>query len=387
MFVSDLKFFNFRGLSSQHIKFSSPFTLLYGQNGQGKTSVLEALFLLASGKSFRSGKLKDLLSTRLRSESGDSFSVCGCVSSFSVTKEIELIWKAGRRVAYIDGTRTDSAGIFLMQLAAVCFTAEDLSIAKGPPAVRRKFIDRLICQVDARYLEELVSYYRALKNRNAILSNSKTSLRRKELAESLECWDSALSQHGFYVAQRRKLYISSLSEYALSYYKILTSYSGVESIKLDYVGDFITKDGELISPNLFSAFLASNIERDLFRGRTVVGINFDDMQLSLKTSHFDFMPVRCVASQGQARSIAFAVVLGAVQMLKKEVGESPLVLLDDVESELDCDRLTALYAILADFDAQVIVTSTRESPSLLNSIKEVDKFIVKDGLLVRAKQF
>lgn len=377
MLVCKLRTKNFRNLCHQEIDLSANCILLHGDNGQGKTSLLEAVFLLSSGKSFRAGRIKDLVNNNCaQNSSSTGFDVEGEIRSFGLEKTVGISLTNGKRHVFVNGNQLRSATQFFGQFCVVCFTAEDLLLVRGSPGIRRQFVDRLLSQVDHQYLEYLVRYHKALKHRQAVLTDSRLANK-----ETLIYWDKIIADTAEPISQARMNFIRELSNKASDYYRDLLGMAEItaqEGIKLSYRSDLL-QDDLLLKSSSFADNLLAYHSKDLARGTTSLGIHRDDMEINLKTEFAEFSLAKNLASQGQCRTIAIALVLGAVDVLTELLGEAPVILLDDVESELDENRLRGLYKLLKKFHSQVIVTSTHISRSLVEQMADVEVLKIAGG--------
>lgn len=385
MRIEELAVKNFRNLKEQRFQFTEPVTVIVGLNGQGKTSLLEAIFFLAHAKSFRTSHQSELIRWRLPDEPVVAATVQGTVTSSAGSTGIACEIGPRSKRALINGKAVEQASLFYGQLVVVVFTPEELQLVKGAAAIRRKFIDRLLVMSDTMYVATAVQYQRALKQRNALL----TSMRSDHLnahkglaAGSLRSWNMLLAKHGAVLAACRGKFLQALQPLAQKYYSELTGKSaGSERIELGYVSHLA--DGETIFTEAQALELLENAaENDIRRGTTSIGPHRDDIDLRLDVGS-GFHPARYTASQGQARSFALALVLAAVEHLAKLLGEPPIVLLDDVESEFDSMRRHALHTILSGLESQVIVTATEPSEELIRGSKQVQILTLQAGAAVR----
>ncbi|MFN8390431.1 MAG: DNA replication/repair protein RecF [Bdellovibrionota bacterium] len=388
MFLTRLRVSNFRNLAPQEITFDNRVTVITGKNGQGKTSLLETVYLLSHNRSFRSGKTKDLLQwtagpARERVEGA----VEATVSSSSGDRLIQYFLRGNHREVFVNEKRVEKLSHFYGQLNSVIFTPEELQLVKGAPQQRRNFVDRSLAMVDPVFVEAAVQYQRALKQRNALLGQlQQTKAPASEAVSQLGFWDALLVKHGHIAAGRRRQFIAALGEKVPNYYRALVSTTrlvrALERVSLRYTSDFLDESGEILpTPKLEELFAAEHL-RDLRRGVTSVGFHRDDVEIFLETD-FGAKPAKIAASQGQARSVSLALSLSAVDYLNERTGEPPVMLLDDVESELDQYRRAALFELLSTFQAQVLLTTT-EPTSAVKSFGSTTGFLAIEGGQVSA---
>ncbi len=375
MFLEALEVRGIRNLKHQLINFDKRVTVISGQNGQGKTSLLEAVFLLSHSRSFRTSQIRDVVS---RQQKDEGAAVRGVVRSDLGKREITLEILNGRRTLLLDGKRAESAGQFFGQLRCVTFTPEELQLVKGAPQIRRFYLDRTLSMISAEYLSDLVMYQRALKQRNALLSQHVGVGDERALLP----WESLLIEHGERVAKARDVFLREISAPCLSFYQKLCEKSEVsrgEHIALQYQSDFYESGKLLSSDRLHEEFAASRGTDRRLRS-TQFGIHRDE--LSVKFSANDLSgPARTLSSQGQARSISIALKLAAIEYIEARTGASPIVLLDDVESELDSLRRAGLFEFLQASTSQVIITTTDPSWAPSHPSLDVCERRIEAGLL------
>jgi DNA replication and repair protein RecF len=376
--VDSISVRNFRNLDAQTVSFTGPATVVIGRNGQGKTSLIEAIYLLAQAKSFRSPRLADLIAWG----GDDTVSVEGILITSSGEKTVRVEFGGGKRSVFLNGNLVTSAKGFYGEVIAVEFTPDDLQLIKGGPSGRRLFLDRILSMFDRTYVEMLVHYNRALKHRNQLLSARRTRKRHQEQGNSdedfsaeLEPWNQLLVRYGSTLAQRRALLVQDLSADFMENYGSLANSSlsdgaRSEEVCLQYCSDFLFDESAtapaLRPPEELLARYSSTQDRDLRLGATSFGPHRDELEVTLDVGS-GARGARASASQGQARSMTLALKIAATRLLHRTTGEAPILLLDDVESELDGARRAALHQLIRQIGSQVIVTATELSPE----VKEV----------------
>ncbi len=397
MNVKSLRIFNFRNLADVEISFQNRITLIVGNNGQGKTNLLEALYLLSQAKSFRMTKPSGLVSWHRTGEEKlfeKSCAVTGSVESSAGEREVSYVVEKGKGKVFVNGKQTVTASEFYGQVQTVLFTPEDLQLVKGSPGERRQFLDRTIAMIDRTFVEHLVSYERALRSRNELLRSFKgkkqisPALGKADQEKELAVWDEALIQHGSEVAKKRHTAVIAMSRSFKKYYEFLSSFEleeVMEEASLEYRSKFFS-DGESLSvPRLRELFLATRT-KDLHFNQTTFGIHRDDLDLFLENTYGEKM-AKLSASQGQARSIVLALKFSSLDYLQEQGGESPILLLDDVESELDERRKAALYELLTERKNQILITSNKRSLEFERHVKKAGIFTVKDGHVKSAQEW
>jgi DNA replication and repair protein RecF len=385
---------NFRNLVAQEIEFPRPVTVLAGPNGQGKTSVLEAIFLLAYVRSFRGAKPRELVSwsanqpAQLRVEALIESAAGGNLVAY----QVDTNQKGGTRSVELDGKPLERASAFYGRVKAVEFTPAELQLAGGPPAMRRSFMDRILSIARQGYLDAAVHYNRALKQRNAVLAGAPRGDEKSAVEQHLLPWDSALVTQGRQVAVGRNDFVKSIAADAAGFYGKLLGDERGEKLEIRYHSGFAPGEEVLDADALFESILRAR-RRDLTQHTTTFGIHRDDIELCIlaKTADANGNAKHVVrhelthggASQGQMRSVALALKLAAVNYISRQTGDHPMVLLDDVESELDPTRRARLLEIVESLHSQVFITTCEVSPSLAHAFPEFDLVTVHSGVLRR----
>jgi len=386
MKILSLQIENFRNLRTQAVDFSSDndgisdsaVSLITGRNGEGKTNLLEAVYLLAQGKSFRSSSPKDMQSWEKHPQAITS--VTALIETESGQRKISYQVIDGKRKIFVNDKPVALASSFYGQLCALEFTPDDLQLVKGPPAERRRFLDSILSMTDVSYVDHLVHFQRALKNRNALLQQAARNLSRSELQAQLQPWNKVLAENGLEVAKRRKNFIAAVKPaFTIIYRSLLRDENHRnENADLRYESHFISNE-EAISLELAQQLFNESFEKDAMLLKTNVGIQKDEVSFFLESAGRKKV-ARGIASQGQARSITLAIKLAAAQFVKDKVKEAPLLLLDDVESELDFVRKEALLEIVFGLGCQVLVSATEVSDYLKKHLPELRVFRVANGV-------
>lgn len=317
MQIKELELHNFRNAEKEKIVFSEDINILCGENAQGKTNALEGIYLFAQGRSFRSAKDrefvsygKDIAYLRLsfHSEGRDQVS------------EIRYN-SAGKKSVRKNGVPIKKLSEFVGAFRAVVFCPEHLSMIKNGPHERRKFLDTALCQLFPSYIGALQRYNRVLEQRNRLLS--RYFEKKEEYAQTIDLWNAQLAKEGAYISKKRAEYTEKLDNCAKELFESLTDKKEVPDFRYLEERD----ESELL------ALLEKNAERDKRTGTTNAGIHKDDIEIMLNSHN-----ARSFASQGQQRSLALAMKLAEAEISAKMTGEYPVLLLDDVLSELDENR-------------------------------------------------
>lgn len=323
MVLRHLRLRDFRNLASVDLDLPTGLLVLEGENGQGKTSLLEAMACLAWGRSFRTSHDRILVR-----QGGGGFHVEGRVSTRNGEKTISLGYEADRRRIFRQGgTDLSRRGGALSDLKIVLFTPEDLGLLKGGPESRRRYLDWDLGQADPVYRDTLQRYYHVLRQRNRLLYQG----RSRPLPEAeLEPWSTALAESAVEVVRWRQQVIFSLQETVVDLHRALTGREGMGVAYLpQYTGALEAKD--------FQRHLQRLAAAERRRGTTLLGPHRDDLRVTLGERD-----LRLFGSQGEQRTVAIVLKQAALAFLTRILGETPLLLLDDVLSELDPHRREAL---------------------------------------------
>lgn len=359
-------------------------SLIVGRNGQGKTSILEAIYLLSHTKSFRSAKQKEVISWNSE-KSKLKTQVNALVETEEGDKTISYEISEGRRKVFLNGNVVEKASLFYGQLPVLEFTPDELGLVKSAALARRQFIDRVICLCDAHYVDHVVSYQRALKHRNATLKILRDpAIKPSERSPLLVPWNQALVKYGREICEKRKAFLKQLSPRFESYLSKIADTKDDSKIILRYESTYLSEDGEVHNEEQLLSDLLASTERDMIMRATLKGVHRDDLGIYF-LSNAGEKSCRTSASQGQARSIALALKLAAVDYVKERTGTAPIVLLDDVESELDANRTKALFRLINEFNTQVIITSTHPSEEFLKTVSNYQQIEIESGKVINVQ--
>ena len=334
----------FRNLTLAEVTPSPRATVAVGHNGAGKTNLLEALYYLATLKALRASKLAELV------QHGEAVAtVTGRFLLKGAERELKVEISNGTRAAYVDGKRATGFDDYFGGVSVVAFTPDDLMVVKGSPEGRRAFLDRAVFNRFPAHLAESRAYAKALKSRNRLL-------KEQAPVSHLVAWDETLARTGARLWVRRRALMAELSARAASAFERIGRTEGSAAYaygaaRLEGI-DFVQASEEALAAALASA-LGARVQRDLDRGYTSVGPHVDDLELTLGGE-----AARAYASQGQARALVLAWKVAEIENLHAASGVLPLLLLDDVSSELDPERNAFLMAYLHDSGAQTLLTTT-----------------------------
>ena len=388
--VRRLKLTNFRNYATLDLELGPGVTLVEGPNGHGKTNLLEAIYMMSAGKSLRASTDRDLVrsaafddifthaqvSTEIATSAGDvrlQVDLAEPASSESDARHqpAETAPRITKRfrVNGVPRRASDFVGV----LKAVLFSAEDLEFTSGPPSIRRRYADMLVSQLDAGYVREAQEYQRVMTQRNHLLK----SIREGRSNESeLEFWDVQLSIHAARIMEGRASAIRALSAAACPIHQTLSG-SG-EPLSVTYMpsvepGEY--SDTRELSRTVLAAIMVER-RREVAAGHCIVGPHRDDIAVSIGE-----MDVRTYGSRGQSRTAVLAMKLGEVDLIADEFGEQPVVLLDDVMSELDGVRRRCVVDRASNLD-QVIVTNAEPNVAEVFSDLPVRAIAVRSGSVV-----
>lgn len=334
MYINSLEVGNFRNYDFAKIEFHDKINILYGDNAQGKTNLLESVFVCGTTKSHKGSKDRELI--RLGEEEAH---IRLHLTKKNIKHRIDMHLKKnkGKGIA-IDGIPIRRSGELLGLMNIIFFSPEDLRIIKNGPAERRRFINMELCQLDSMYLHDLGEYNKALMQRNKLL---KQIYYKPSLLDTLDVWDMNLINYGYRIIKRREEFIKEISEIVTRVNEKLTG--NKEHIQILYEPD--------VKTDSFEDALKKSQERDLKTCSTNVGPHRDD--ICFMNGDID---IRRYGSQGQQRTCALSLKLAEIELVKVIVGDSPILLLDDVLSELDRSRQN--YLLDSIYDIQTIITCT-----------------------------
>ena len=358
MIIKSLELADFRNYDSLHIDFSKGTNILYGDNAQGKTNILEAIYLSATTKSHKGSKDKDIVNFDKEEAHIRTYLE---KDSMEIRVDMHLRKNKTKGIA-IDGQKIKKAAELLGLLNVVFFSPEDLSIIKNGPAERRRFVDMELCQLDQFYLYNLNHYNKIVNQRNKLL---KDMYFNPSLRETLNIWDSQLVSFGSKIIERRKLFVEQLNDIIYDIHNKLSG--GKEELKVKYEPDVEIADYE---QNLLMCQ-----DKDVKLKQTTVGPHRDDFCFMVKD-----VDIRKFGSQGQQRTAALSLKLSEIELVKKIANENPVLLLDDVLSELDSHRQNYLLSTIGDI--QTIITCTGLDEFVTNRF-EIDKvFQIENGKII-----
>ncbi len=361
MRLSYLTVADFRNVESVHFEPGGRFNLLHGLNGQGKTNLLEAVYLLGSPRSFRTSRLSELV------RHGEKQAhIQGTVESGGMESRLRLIIEPAGRKVEIDSKAVHKASELHGKLNSVVFSPDDTGMVRMGPESRRRYLDRAVYMGDIGYLHCWHSYQRILKQRNHLLKSlDKTGL---------DIWTEKLAETGGEVIERRLRFVAVLDIKLQKYYSTIAGDG--ELSRLTYHPEGVqSTDRQQIREELLELFKKQQRSDERY-GTTTAGPHRDDLQFLL-----DGRPLKAFGSQGQQKSFVLALKMAEMDNLHVIFGEAPLLLLDDMSSELDAQRNNNLMEFLITRDIQVFITTTERSPALLAAAPHCAVFHVEGGNL------
>lgn len=358
--VERLRLYDFRNISEADMVFSPGINILYGENAQGKSNILEAIFYLASLKPTRA-----LRETELITYDMPRGFVRGMFNTARGEVERQVTLHRSQKKEVKEGETVKTKWSQLYPLSAVYFSPEDLSIVKGEPAMRRGFLDRILLQIRPSQYKYIQSYYRVLSQRNALLKDIR---KKNHPPASLSPWDEQLADLGALLISYRLDLLNRLSSACKDYFNAITGK------KYDISFEYNCTLGEVSSENLREVFLKRlNSVRtvDIIRSCTTIGPHRDDVEILI-----DKKSAKSFASQGQQRILALCLKFSERQILREENGDEPILLLDDVMSELDAAKRRL---IIEKQDRQVFITTTDLASIPEEILTKSRRFLVKEG--------
>lgn len=365
MNVNALELLNYRNLKDNRIEPFEKVNVICGSNAQGKTNLLEAIWLFSGGHSFRGAKENELISfgksgARLKME---FYSQCR-------DQNADILFSGSKKEVKVNGVKKTSAAYLSQYFCAVVFSPEHLTLVKNGPSLRRRFIDGFICRQDLRYAVRLNRYNQTLMQRNALL---KEIQKHKELKDTLEIWDDVLIDSGAEIVLKRLEFLKALKVVSGEIHRGISS--SKEELEIKYLSSYL-KESENLSKDDITDMLKKEFKRlkkdDIYSGITNAGPHRDDLEFLINSKS-----ARRFCSQGQQRSIVLSLKLSEARLMAESFGEAPVVLLDDVMSELDSERRSFLLKNTE--ENQVFITCCE--PLEKESLKAAKLFTVKEGVI------
>jgi len=333
MFINKIKLKNFRNYEEQEIELNKNINIIYGDNAQGKTNILEAIFLCSLGKSFRTSKEKELI----------KFGEQSCLVETEYQKKdrsgkIKIQISSKKQIS-VNGINIKKLSEILGNINIVIFTPDDINILKDGPANRRRFLDMMIGQLRPNYVYNLNMYLKTIEQRNNYLRQIKEENKPQEM---LDIWDEKLAEYGEKIYNYRVDYVDKLIKKINIIHKKITDEK--EELKIEYISNCAKKEEYL-------KLLKERRKLDIIKGFTTKGIHRDDFVIYINGKE-----VNIYGSQGQNRTVILSLKLAELNVIYDEIGEYPILLLDDFMSELDENRRKNFLNNIE--NTQVIITGT-----------------------------
>lgn len=359
MFIKRLQMLNYRNYNVLDISLGPHVNVFMGDNAQGKTNILEGIYYCAFARSHRTSKDRELINWN-----SNNALLSITVGRERLDKRIDIsILKDGKKAIQVNKIKIKKIGELFGNFNVVMFSPEDLKIIKDSPGVRRKFIDMELCQLNPKYYYNLVQYNKVLNERNSILRNRNININK----DILDVYDMQLVEFGYNIIIDRLEYIQKLNKYSAKIHSDITS--GKEKIEFKYISTI--KDLENIKENFYS-LLEKNRSRDCERGITSIGPHRDDFTVLIND-----IDTKSYGSQGQQRTAVLTIKFSSLKIIKELTGEHPVLLLDDVLSELDFSRKRYILSTIGDIQTIITCTGIEDLYEYLDDKSKV--FKVKDG--------
>ena len=372
MRIKRLKVENFRNLEKLDIKFSDGVNIIYGNNAQGKTNIIEAIYIFSFGRSFRANRDIELLKF-------DEEYFLSNIEIMKKDRELDMDFGfdklSNKKMIKVNGVIQKKISDIIGKLNVVVFKPEDIKIVTDAPSVRRKYIDYLISSISKGYLENITKYKKVLEERNNLLKEIKAKLKGNRVLEKddedfLDVYDKLLSKLNCEIYNERKRVIEKLNNYIYGIHlKLTESYINNEKLHIKYVSN-VEEDIQKMYNDLMKSRL-----NDINKGYTSFGIHRDDYIISINS-----LDVSIYGSQGQKKSSIISLKLSELKVIEEVIGEKPVLLLDDYMSELDERRRLKFLDIIEDI--QIIITTTHK---ISIDGKENTYFYVDNGKIEREK--
>jgi len=356
---------SFRNIKGLRTELSKGINIVYGDNAQGKTNFLEAIYFCALGRSKRTSDARELINF------GCSEAIVRTVldregASREIDAQIRAEGRGAAKNIAVDRLPVKKTNELFGLLLVVVFSPDELRLIKAGPSERRAFMDMELCQISPVYCHELKCYHHALKQRNSLLKSISTG---GDGEETLSVWDAQLCKYGRRVTSFRSDFVKKADAYASEIHAYLTG--GAESLEMRY-------DPSVAEPDAYEEIIAKNRANDLRRASTTAGAHKDDIRFMINGED-----ARAYGSQGQQRTAALSAKLAEIEIIKEDAGTDPVLLLDDVLSELDESRQRHLLARMANLQTVITCTGVEDVLSKkAGAVDEANVMRMADGVLL-----
>ena len=364
MFIKNLSFENYRNLENSSLSPARNINIIYGDNAQGKTNLIECMWLLTGGRSFRGAKDRELIAFDKKFAK-----VKATFFSTDREKTVEILIQNNKRTPFLNGVQKNYLSEIIGSFCAVIFSPDHLTLVKNGPEERRNFIDSALCQIKPSYAMFLSRYRKVLNQRNALL---KAIQKDTSLIDTLDVWNERLADEGSLISFHRYAYMKEFSKLSSQFYQGISDNTETleTACKTGYNSSADMPREELKSCILTS--LRQKQEEEIYLGYTIKGVHRDDMTVKINSKD-----AKSYASQGQQRSAVLSMKLAEAALLQRSKGEPPVILLDDVLSELDSKRQDYLIHRLDGFQVFITCCDT--------NISAQDKFLIRNGEIFKTE--
>ena len=372
MKIKSLKLLYFRNYLSTNIEVHPSLNVLVGNNANGKTNIIESIFCLALGKSYRTKSDSECIMF------GETATAMSCIVNKN-NRELDIMLGINNKgkSAKIAGIKKTKLTDFVGELNVVLFSPEDLQIVKGSPALRREFMNREFYQFSRIYHKYYLMYQHLLKQRNSYLKDMRKNPKDEMSLAYLETLTSQLAKVALYITKERVSFVQDISK--LTYKNMLNISNGQETLKIKYKSSVLDalniaeiNDESFTEENLTKVMMKKSFD-DIIRGSTKIGPQHDDLEF-----YINDLDAKMYASQGQQRSIVLSLKLAEINYLKEKTGTYPVLLLDDVLSELDKNRQLKLLDAINE-NVQTFITTPSISDIKEDLLKKAKVFKIEDG--------
>ena len=337
MLLNSVRGRDFRNFNQFQVEFHPRGNLILGKNAQGKSNLLEAIYFLITGQSFRTSRISDLIQ-----QDQENFFLESSFTKSSLPQSLKVFYQIDKKVVSCNETKSPYLTSLLGGIQGILISPEDEQLIKGSPQGRRKFLDIMLSQIDPLYVRYLFRYYRAMKQRNVLLKDRNFSL--------ITSFENQMAQSGAYISSKREILVNYLLPYCQQYHEQLSTSS--EKFTLTYKPSLNMEDRDLETKQqcLIEAFSKDRKKEALF-GSTLKGPHKDELVFTI-----DGQQAKYFSSQGQKRCCLASLRLAQWHHLKDQVEETPILLIDDFGTSLDPARSERLFSIIKESGAQWFLT-------------------------------
>ena len=365
MILKDIALENFTNYEQEHVELDGNINIFIGENAQGKSNLLEGIHYLSNISSSRNHKDKELIKW-----GSDAFNISAHFSNRLGDNEVEIRFVNNKKEVYLNNCKIEKKKDYIGYFITILFTPEDLTIIKGDPSLRRAYIDDELMATDVEYFLSLYKYRKILEQRNNLL---KDFFRKRSSDAEMEAWEEHLVDYGTKILLKRLEMFDKIKELARATHAYITDES--EQLKLEYSSRLdltLLREGEKEKfASYYREALKENRSKDIERGFTSLGPHRDDLEIFIND-----VSAKKFGSQGQQRTAALSLKIAEIEFVKGKTGEYPLLLLDDVLSELDKKRKNKLLSAIRN-KVQTIITTTE--------LNEIEEDILQVGKIIRIR--